>query len=93
MPALAGTCGPACWTGIALVAGTLFIVSPCTNDGPQDQPKATPERYERCRQAWLICLNDKSIPEGQCFDAFNNCIKHNETVIFPGRGNRGNPVN
>ena len=88
---LLGTCGPVCWTGLVLITATAMIVTKCEKDkGP---PAGTsPEREQKCKLAWQRCMADNSIHQDVCFKAYDECVKTNETFIFPGKGNRGNPV-
>jgi len=81
-------CGPVCWTTIALVGAAAIIVAQCTNNDDKKAPPVSNERKEKCRQAFLRCLNDKSIPESECFKHYSNCISHEQPYIgFPGKGN------
>jgi uncharacterized protein RhaS with RHS repeats len=90
-PAVAA-CGPICWTTAVVVGAVAVLVAKCSDDSDKKGPTTSPERRERCRQAFLVCLQDRSVSESMCFKAFDECVKHEQTFIFPGRGNRNNPV-
>jgi hypothetical protein len=54
--------------------------------GNKIEADPTPERKAACKDAFLSCLNNLSIPEATCFTAYSTCIKTTGPMIFPGHG-------
>jgi RHS repeat-associated protein len=79
-----------CATGVRVLgtlilgAGVGVVAKSCSGDEPGRIPD--PLRVKKCKEAFLACLNDFSIPEDLCFQAYDTCVKTTVPMIFPGGG-------